>query len=49
MSIKLPPAAQAERLPRGWGVTMDDVVAGIQANILTHIAIYILTRINATS
>ncbi len=44
--IKIPPAAQAERLPRGWGVTMDDVVAGIQANILTHIAVFILNRIN---
>lgn len=40
--IKLPPAAQAERLPRGWGVTLDDVVAGIQANVLTQIAIFAL-------
>ncbi|MBU8933283.1 MAG: phosphatidylglycerophosphatase A [candidate division Zixibacteria bacterium] len=38
--IKLPPAAQAERLPRGWGVTMDDVVAGIQANIATRVVIF---------
>lgn len=38
--IKLPPAAQAERLPRGWGVTMDDVVAGIQANLATQVAIF---------
>jgi len=46
--IKLPPAAQAERLPRGWGVTMDDVVAGIQANIVTQVAIYILNRVGST-
>ena len=38
--IKLPPAAQAEQLPGGWGVTLDDVVAGIQANIATQIAIF---------
>ncbi len=31
--IKLWPANVAEKLPRGWGVTLDDVVAGIQANL----------------
>jgi phosphatidylglycerophosphatase A len=40
--IKLPPASQAEKLPGGWGVTMDDVVAGIQANILTHVTLYVI-------
>jgi phosphatidylglycerophosphatase A len=39
--IKLPPAAQSERLPIGWGVTMDDIVAGIQANVFTQIVIWI--------
>jgi phosphatidylglycerophosphatase A len=39
--FKIYPANVAERLPRGWGVTADDVVAGIQANLLTHLAIYI--------
>jgi phosphatidylglycerophosphatase A len=38
--LKLPPAAQAERLPGGWGVTMDDVIAGIQANVLTQLVIF---------
>ena len=42
--IKIPPAAQAERMPRGWGVTMDDVVAGIQANITTQVVIWLLAR-----
>jgi phosphatidylglycerophosphatase A len=42
--IKLPPAAQAERLPGGWGVTMDDVVAGIQANVLTQLVIIAIGR-----
>lgn len=31
--LKLPPAAQAEDLPHGWGVLLDDVVAGIFANV----------------
>jgi phosphatidylglycerophosphatase A len=33
--LKPPPARQAEGLPRGWGITMDDVVAGIMAFALT--------------
>jgi len=37
--LKIPPAAQAERLRSGWGVTMDDIVAGIQANLLTQVII----------
>ena len=42
--IKLPPAAQAEKLPRGWGITMDDVIAGIQANLATHLILYIIAK-----
>lgn len=34
--IKLPPASQFEKLPRGWGITMDDIAAGAYANIFTH-------------
>ncbi|MBD3382461.1 MAG: phosphatidylglycerophosphatase A [candidate division Zixibacteria bacterium] len=42
--IKLPPARQAESLPGGWGVTVDDFVAGIYANIVLQIlARYVLT------
>lgn len=43
--IKLPPAAQAEKLPRGWGITADDVVAGIQANLVTHLIVWGLTKL----
>ena len=46
--IKLPPAAQAEKLPGGWGVTMDDVVAGIQANVVTQLVIFALARLTAS-
>ncbi|MFC1511770.1 phosphatidylglycerophosphatase A [Candidatus Latescibacterota bacterium] len=31
--VKPPPARQAERLPGGWGVMADDVLAGIYANL----------------
>jgi len=34
--IKPSPARQAERLPGGWGIMMDDVLAGIYGNILLH-------------
>ena len=40
--IKLPPAARAEKLPGGWGVTMDDVVAGIQANVMTQVVLLVV-------
>jgi len=35
--VKPPPARQLERLPRGWGIMLDDVVAGMYANILTQL------------
>ena len=35
--IKPPPARQLERLPAGWGVLLDDVVAGVMANIVGQI------------
>ncbi|HDL02866.1 MAG TPA: phosphatidylglycerophosphatase A [candidate division Zixibacteria bacterium] len=41
-AVKIWPANAAEKLPRGWGVTADDVVAGIQANFFTHLIIYII-------
>ncbi len=42
--IKLWPASAAEKLPRGWGVTLDDVVAGIQANIAVQLTLLALAR-----
>lgn len=41
---KLPPASHFERLPGGWGVTMDDVIAGVYANVATQFALYALQR-----
>lgn len=31
--LKVPPAAQLERLPAGWGVLCDDLAAGVYANL----------------
>lgn len=31
--LKPPPAAQLERLPGGWGVLCDDLMAGVYANV----------------
>jgi phosphatidylglycerophosphatase A len=33
--LKPPPARQLEKLPRGWGIVMDDVAAGLMALALT--------------
>ena len=40
--IKLWPAGAAENLPRGWRVTLDDVVAGVQANLAVQLILLIL-------
>jgi phosphatidylglycerophosphatase A len=32
---------KTEQLPGGWGVMMDDVLAGIYANMLLHIMVYL--------
>jgi len=38
--IKPPPVRQAERLPRGWGITLDDCLAGIYASVVVHLCIH---------
>jgi len=35
--IKPTPARQAERLPAGWGILTDDLVAGLYANIVGQV------------
>ena len=40
--VKPPPARQVESLPRGWGVVMDDVVAGFYGNLILRGALAIL-------
>ena len=37
---KIPPARQSEKLRGGWGVTADDIIAGLQANIVIQILLW---------
>ena len=43
--LKPPPVRQAERLPGGWGITLDDVLAGAMAFGLTLASQAILNRL----
>ena len=43
---KIPPASQFEKLPRGWGVTMDDIMAGIYACLFTNLTVYAVNYFN---
>jgi phosphatidylglycerophosphatase A len=43
--IKPPPARQAERLPGGWGIMVDDLFAGVYANLLLRGALFLVTRV----
>ena len=43
--VKPFPARQAEQLPGGWGIMLDDVIVGIYGNILMHIGVYLWNRI----
>ena len=38
------PIYRSQRIPNGWGVVLDDVLAGIYANILLQILIHIYPR-----
>jgi phosphatidylglycerophosphatase A len=38
--LKPPPVRQLERLPRGWGIMMDDVAAGVLALMVLRIAAF---------
>ena len=39
--VKPFPARGLERLPNGWGIMLDDIVAGIYANLATHLVVVI--------
>lgn len=38
--VKPPPARRLERLPHGWGVLADDLMAGLYANVAAQISLY---------
>jgi len=39
--VKPYPARQLERLPGGWGIMADDVMAGVYANLLLRLALQV--------
>ena len=41
--LKPEPARSLERLPRGWGIMLDDVVAGVYANAGTRVVLFLWT------
>ena len=43
--VKIPPAHQVQRLRGGWGVVMDDVIAGIQSNLVMHLVVFVYYRL----
>lgn len=40
--VKPYPARRLEKLPGGWGILLDDLVAGFYANILVRVVLYYL-------
>ena len=43
--IKPYPAGKCESLPGGWGITFDDIFAGIYANLTCWLGIWALSRL----
>lgn len=37
--LKPPPVSTAERLPRGWGIMADDLLAGIYSNLILQLIV----------
>ena len=44
--IKPPPIRWLERLPQGWGVMTDDLIAGIYANLVLRLIIYFFPQVS---
>ncbi|HUO09957.1 MAG TPA: phosphatidylglycerophosphatase A [Phycisphaerae bacterium] len=41
-TLKLPPANYLEKLPWGWGILCDDLAAGVQANLLAQLLVFLI-------
>lgn len=39
--LKPPPADRLERLPGGWGIVLDDLAAGVYANLALRLSLYL--------
>ncbi len=44
-TLKPFPGRQLEKIPRGWGIMLDDVAAGIYANLATRVLLAVLTLV----
>jgi phosphatidylglycerophosphatase A len=44
--LKPPPARQVENVRHGWGIMLDDVIAGIYANIGTRVFLILLATLH---
>lgn len=42
---KIEPINKLQKLPKGWGVMMDDVVAGVYANLGVQLALWVAGRV----
>ncbi|MBI3189543.1 MAG: phosphatidylglycerophosphatase A [Ignavibacteriales bacterium] len=47
--VKIPPARQLEAVPNGFGIMLDDVVAGIYANVSVKVSLVVLEYIGLYS
>lgn len=43
--VKPPPAAQMERLPAGWGILLDDLIASLYAVAFLHVSAWFFPRL----
>jgi len=43
--VKPPPARSAEKLKHGWGIMLDDVVAGIYANLAVRLLLFFFPKL----
>jgi phosphatidylglycerophosphatase A len=46
--VKPFPARRLEKLPNGWGIMLDDIVAGVYANVLTHLILVLVDSFPGT-
>jgi phosphatidylglycerophosphatase A len=47
--LKPEPAQRIEHLPGGWGIMLDDVIAGLYANITVHVLAFLIPKFFAAS
>ena len=43
--VKPPPARFIEKLPGGWGVVADDVIAGVYTNVILRLGLFIISHV----